>query len=79
MKRAKAWLDAKRIDVRTAFGFTPEQQPLVLNNTPQSHAALYFQDLDGNSLEFITPLRLDVNEHHPKMTLDEWLAIHEEA
>lgn len=69
---AKGWLKERGIEVREAFGFSPEHQPLVLPNNPQSHACLYFQDPDGNSLEFIAPLRLDYEEEFSKMTLEEW-------
>ncbi|WP_155112624.1 VOC family protein [Metabacillus mangrovi] len=69
---AKNWLKERGISVREAFGFPPERQPLVLPNHPQAHACLYFQDPDGNSLEFIAPLRLDVEEDFEMMTLEEW-------
>lgn len=73
MKQAKKWLEEKGISVRSAFGFPPEKQPLVLPNNPQAHAAIYFNDPDGNSIELITPLRLDVEEDFAMMTLEEWL------
>jgi catechol 2,3-dioxygenase-like lactoylglutathione lyase family enzyme len=69
---AKEWLKERGIEVREAFGFSPERQPLVLPNNPQAHACLYFNDLDGNSLEFIAPLRLDHEEAFEMMTLEEW-------
>lgn len=72
MQSAKNWLTQKGIQIKTDFGFPPEKQPLVLPNPPHAHAAIYFQDPDGNSLEFIAPLRLDVNEEFPMMTLEEW-------
>lgn len=69
---AQAWLSERGITVREAFGISPEQQPLVLNNTPNEHAAIYFNDPDGNSLEFIAPLRLDVEDPLEVDTLEEW-------
>ncbi|MDQ0875777.1 hypothetical protein QFZ77_004436 [Paenibacillus sp. V4I3] len=48
----------------------PEKQPLVLPNNPQAHAVIYFDDPDGNSLEFITPLRLDYDEEFPMMAVE---------
>ncbi len=72
INKAKKWLESVGIEVRTAFGFSPENQPLVLPNNPQAHAAIYFNDPDGNSLELISPLRIDVEEDFKMMTLKEW-------
>ncbi|WP_299742041.1 VOC family protein [uncultured Rossellomorea sp.] len=72
MIEAKGWLKKRGIEVREAFGFSPERQPLVLPNNPQAHACLYFHDPDGNSLEFIAPLRLDHEEDFKMMTLEDW-------
>ncbi len=74
IKKAKQWLEQRGIPVRTAFGFSPENQPLVLPNNPQAHAAIYFDDPDGNSIELITPLRLDFDEDFSMMTLEEWIS-----
>ncbi len=70
--KAKAWLEERNIKVRESFGFSPEHQPLVLPNNPQAHAAIYFNDPDGNSLEFICPLRIDVDEDFEMMSLEDW-------
>ena len=70
--RVKAWLQSVDIGIKTAFGFTPAQQPLVLPNHPHAHASIYFADPDGNSIELITPLRLDVDEKFPMMSLKDW-------
>lgn len=75
---AKEWLHSKNIAVTEAFGFEPERQPLVLDNAPQAHAAIYFNDPDGNSLELIAPLRLDVKDPFEKMELKEWLKLKKE-
>ncbi|MFD2442574.1 VOC family protein [Bacillus sp. CGMCC 1.16607] len=75
MIAANEWLKSKNISVREDFGFKPERQPLVLNNNPHAHAAIYFDDPDGNSLELITPLRLDVNDSFEKMELKDWLKL----
>lgn len=72
METAKEWLEGKGIEIRTAFKFAREQQPLVLDNNPHAHAAVYFEDPDGNSLELMTPLRLDFEEAFEKMSLQEW-------
>lgn len=72
MYQAKEWLEQKGISVRTSFGFPPEKQPLVLPNNPQAHAAIYFEDPDGNSIELIAPLRLDFEEDFEMMTLEDW-------
>ncbi|MEK3977417.1 VOC family protein [Psychrobacillus sp. FSL K6-2684] len=70
---AKKWLNKKGIAIRTSFGFDEHRQPLVLPNNPHAHAAIYFDDPDGNSIEFITPIRLDTQEDFKMMTLEEWL------
>jgi catechol 2,3-dioxygenase-like lactoylglutathione lyase family enzyme len=70
--KARGWLKERGIEVREAFGFPPERQPLVLPNNPQAHAAIYFRDPDGNSLELISPLRVDVEEEFEMMELNNW-------
>lgn len=72
IQRAKEWLREKNIEVRETFDFSADRQPLVLPNNPQAHAAIYFNDPDGNSLELISPLRPDVEESFEMMTLNEW-------
>jgi len=72
MLKAKEWLENLGIEIRTSFGFSKERQPLVLPNFPHSHAAIYFNDPDGNSLELITPLRLDGEEDFSMMEIKEW-------
>ncbi|MFJ8072050.1 hypothetical protein ACIQZD_24545 [Peribacillus sp. NPDC096447] len=72
MTSAKNWLNSKGIEIGTAFDLTEEQQPLVLDNNPQAHAAIYFNDPDGNSLELIAPLRLDFEESFGEMSLEDW-------
>ncbi|SFB02779.1 MULTISPECIES: VOC family protein [unclassified Bacillus (in: firmicutes)] len=74
MLKVKEWLNDKGIEIKTDFGFTAAKQPLVLPNMPSAHAAIYFSDPDGNSLEFITPLKLDVEKDFPMMTLEEWFS-----
>ncbi|MFY0780579.1 VOC family protein [Peribacillus simplex] len=72
MPSAKDWLKDKGIDIRPFFNFTEGQQPLVLDNNPQAHAAVYFEDPDGNVLELIAPLRLDFEESFGEMSLEDW-------
>lgn len=69
---AKEWLKERDIEVRTAFNFKPEQQPIVLPNNPQTHSAIYFNDPDGNSLEFITPMKIDKEIDFKMMELKDW-------
>ena len=69
---AKSWLVEKGIRIKTDFGFSPENQPLVLPNKPHAHAAIYFQDPDGNSIELISPLKLDSNEDFEMISLNDW-------
>ena len=72
IKQAKEWLNKKGIYVRDAFGFSEDEQPLVLTNSNNAHAAIYFNDPDGNSIELITPLELDMKEEKEMMTLSAW-------
>jgi catechol 2,3-dioxygenase-like lactoylglutathione lyase family enzyme len=72
MARVKGWLEERGIAIKPDFGFSAENQPLVLPNHPHAHTAIYFQDPDGNSLEFMTPLRLDGVEEFGMMSLEEW-------
>jgi catechol 2,3-dioxygenase-like lactoylglutathione lyase family enzyme len=75
MKRTQEWLSGQGFTVRDAFGIAGEEQPLVLQNGANYHAAIYFDDPDGNSLEFITPLKLDAEDirYVEGMTLKGWL------
>ncbi|WP_057914238.1 VOC family protein [Peribacillus muralis] len=72
MENAKGWLEEKGMQIKTVFGFPPEQQPLVLPNDPHAHGAIYFNDPDGNSIELIAPLRLDFDEDFDMMSLEAW-------
>ena len=72
LKNIKGWLEERGIAISTNFGFAPEKQPLVLSNSPQAHAAIYFKDPDGNSIELIAPLRIDFEEEFKMMTYEEW-------
>lgn len=70
--QVKEWLQSIDIEVRTAFGYSPAQQSLVLPNYPYAHAAIYFADPDGNSIELISPIQLDVDKEFPMMSLNDW-------
>ncbi len=72
IRNAKVWLADRGIEGRTAFGFSPEEQPVILPNRPYAHAAVYFHDPDGNSLEFIAPLDFKVEEEFDMMSLAQW-------
>ncbi|MCY0876507.1 MAG: VOC family protein [Firmicutes bacterium] len=75
IKRVQQWLRGRGIHPRAAFGVVGEDQPLILQNGANYHAAIYFDDPDGNSLEFITPLKLDAENvvYHDGMTFEQWL------
>lgn len=77
MKKVQEWLKDRGFAVRDAFGVAKEDQPLILGNGANYHASIYFYDPDGNSLEFITPLKLDAANvvFHEGMTLTEWLTV----
>ncbi|MGE6632182.1 VOC family protein [Bacillus sp. NPDC077027] len=68
----KNWLLEKGIQIHTQFGYTADQQPLVLDNPPQAHAAIYFTDPDGNLLECMAPLELDTAHDIQMMTFADW-------
>lgn len=72
IRNAMDWLADRGIEGRTAFGFSPEEQPVILPNRPYAHAAVYFHDPDGNSLEFIAPLDFKVEEEFDMMSLAQW-------
>lgn len=72
IRNAMEWLAKRGIEGRTAFGFSPEEQPVILPNRPYAHAAVYFYDPDGNSLEFIAPLDFKVEEEFDMMSLAQW-------
>lgn len=72
LESIKGWLEERNIEVRTAFRMTPEQQPLVLPNFPHAHAAVYFDDPDGNSLELIAFLETNPQEAFELMPYVEW-------
>ncbi|MCL6600542.1 MAG: VOC family protein [Alicyclobacillus macrosporangiidus] len=76
LKRAQMWLKSRGIEVRDAFGVVAEDQPLILKNDVHYHASIFFNDPDGNSLEFISPLKLDAQAmtYEDGMTLEQWLA-----
>ncbi|WP_404467260.1 VOC family protein [Planococcus rifietoensis] len=72
IRNAMDWLAERGIEGRTAFRFSPEEQPVILPNRPYAHAAVYFHDPDGNSLEFIAPLDFKVEEEFDMMSLAQW-------
>jgi len=74
IKRAQEWLSGHGVTVRDAFGVVGEDQALILQNGANYHAAIYFDDPDGNSLEFITPLKLGADDvrYVEGMTLNQW-------
>ncbi|PLS03130.1 VOC family protein [Neobacillus cucumis] len=68
MKKAKSWLEGRGIEVRAEFGIQP-LEPIVVPN--QAHAMIFFDDPDGNRLEFITRLPKEMNSIE-KIYLSEW-------
>ena len=75
IEKVKEWLESVNIEIRSSFGFSPEMQPLVFKNNPH-HAAVYFYDPDGNSLELITPLDMELPDNEKMMTLVDWKKKH---
>ncbi|WP_028610770.1 VOC family protein [Paenibacillus harenae] len=71
--KAKEWLQERNIDVVNFYEFEPFQQPVVPPLYPQVHAAVYFEDPDGNLLELIAPVKLDVQEYFETIELDKWI------
>lgn len=68
IKKATSWLREREIKVRDAFGIGT-REPVVIPD--QAHAMIYFDDPDGNHLEFITRLPKEMNRSE-KMYLSEW-------
>ncbi|EIT84881.1 glyoxalase/bleomycin resistance protein/dioxygenase [Fictibacillus macauensis ZFHKF-1] len=68
IKQAKAWLEERGINVRATFGLEPKE-PIVIPN--QAHAMIYFDDPDGNHLEFITRLPQEI-DRSDKLYLSEF-------
>jgi catechol 2,3-dioxygenase-like lactoylglutathione lyase family enzyme len=68
IKRAKSWLEERGIEVRDAFRIGTNE-PVVIPD--QAHAMIYFDDPDGNHLEFITRLPKEINETD-KIYLSDW-------
>lgn len=64
LKKAKSWLQERGIELREEFGFRPIE-PIVIAD--QAHAMVYFQDLDGNSLEFISRYQLKLQKSSVKI------------
>jgi len=67
-KNAKKWLHQRGIEVRKSFNMEPIE-PLAVPD--QAHAMIYFNDPDGNSLEFITRLPKEI-DRLDKMYLSDW-------
>lgn len=74
LKKSVSWLVEKGCSPREAFGFQPFE-PFVMPHGHYAHAKIHFNDLDGNSLEFISkidnPKRLD-----ERMYLSDWEDLH---
>jgi len=68
IKKAKNWLKERGIEVRDEFHRGTEE-PVVVPN--QAHAMIYFDDPDGNHLEFIARLPKEIDQTE-KMYLSEW-------
>ncbi|WP_338399851.1 hypothetical protein [Mammaliicoccus sciuri] len=57
MKKSISWLKERQITTREAFGFEGKE-PFVSPHEDKAYAKIHFYDLDGNSLEFITELKI---------------------
>lgn len=68
IKKAKTWLQERGIEIRDEFHIGTKE-PVVVPE--QAHAMIYFDDPDGNRLEFITRLPKEI-EQSQKMYLSEW-------
>ncbi len=70
LKGSIKWLTVKGYQPREAFGFKPTE-PFVMPHGNYAHAKIHFNDLDGNSLEFICKIP---NPKHltERMYLSEW-------
>ncbi|MDM5154259.1 VOC family protein [Bacillus sp. DX1.1] len=68
LEKAIEWLSHKGITARKDFGMEPIE-PIVFPE--QAHAAVYFDDPDGNSLELIARLPIEL-KRTDKMYLSEW-------
>jgi catechol 2,3-dioxygenase-like lactoylglutathione lyase family enzyme len=68
LKKAIGWLNERGISPREDFDLEPIE-PIVF--PPQAHSSIYFNDPDGNSLEFIASLPFEV-PNQPIMYLSEW-------
>lgn len=68
IKNAKTWLKERGIEVRAEFDIEPKE-PIVVPD--QAHAMIYFDDPDGNRLEFITRLPKEIDKSE-KIYLSEW-------
>ncbi|MCA1031467.1 VOC family protein [Bacillus timonensis] len=69
IKKSIHWLTNKGIQAKESFGLAPTE-PIV--HTWMPAASVYFEDPDGNSLEFIHVLDVEPNNEKPIMYLSEW-------
>ncbi|WP_243292512.1 VOC family protein [Bacillus sp. FJAT-47783] len=74
MKKAMGWLKERGIPPREAFG-KKAIEPIVHAWVPA--ASVYFRDLDGNSLEFLTTLPQEPKQELDMMYLSEWEKLHQ--
>ncbi|WP_285518314.1 VOC family protein [Thermolongibacillus altinsuensis] len=71
MKNIKEWMESRGILPKKEFG----KEPIV--HTWMPAASIYFDDPDGNSLEFISILPHEPRPELDVMYLSEWYALHE--
>lgn len=57
LRKSISWLKERQITTREAFGFEGTE-PFVSPHEDKAYAKIHFYDLDGNSLEFITELKI---------------------
>ncbi|MHC0037608.1 VOC family protein [Pseudoneobacillus sp. C159] len=72
MQNAISWLKDRDIEALEDFGLAPTE-PIV--HTWMPAASVYFNDPDGNSLEFITMLNQEARPELGVIYLSEWLKI----
>lgn len=73
LKGSVNWLTERGYTPRKAFGFEPTE-PFVMPNNGFGHAKIHFNDLDGNSLEFICKIENPKNITE-NMYLSEWINV----
>ncbi|RRJ29393.1 VOC family protein [Halocatena pleomorpha] len=70
-----SFLADRGIELRSAFGVEPDDQPLIFPWA--TLASVYFYDPDGNSIEVTANLSDEADEDLDPIPLDEWRQLHQ--